>query len=90
MLSKATPHCIRSAAQVSIFQSFAHHEVAADLGMLNTTLRGEAVELVRPRGERAGVKLWIGVDDLERLATDRSCGAENRDPLHDQSLRVSL
>ena len=65
-------------------------EVAADLGVLDSALRGEVVELVRARGERAGIELWIGVDDLERLTPDRPRGAENRDPLHDQSVRVSL
>ena len=54
-------------------------EVAADLDVLDAELRGELVERLRSRCERADRELGVRGDDLERLPPDGSRRPEQGD-----------
>src|SRR6266576_256220 len=58
------------------------------LGEIATGLRqrGQPVDRLEARGCSAELELRTRVDDLQRLAPDRACGAEKRDPLHPGSV----
>ncbi len=62
------------------------NEIAAALEQLHTAFARELRDVARACGEGTELELGIGVDDLERLPTDRAAGAKQSDAFHGFSL----